>query len=95
MISGGPLHMFLFLAFPGIICFFHVFQGGSVDPVARCWVGAANLRRVPITCGWCRRGCKRCSKNKGLLGENWAGQAVSGEVGDVMEHELYNSWETR
>eukprot|EP00434_Breviolum_minutum_P008873 symbB.v1.2.007824.t2/scaffold463.1/size291460/5 len=26
-----------------------------------------NFRRVPVNCSWCRRGCKRCSKNRGYL----------------------------
>jgi len=27
--------------------------------------GFKNFRRVPVNCSWCRRGCKRCSKNRG------------------------------
>eukprot|EP00913_Durusdinium_trenchii_P011522 g10817.t1 len=30
--------------------------------------GLRNLRRVPVNCSFCRRGCKRCSKNKGKGG---------------------------
>lgn len=43
-------------------------QSGQVELLISRVEGAANLRRVPITCGWCRRGCKRCSKNKGRGG---------------------------
>lgn len=43
-------------------------QWGQVELLISRVEGAPNLRRVPITCSWCRRGCKRCSKNKGRGG---------------------------
>eukprot|EP00438_Fugacium_kawagutii_P030648 Skav221854 [mRNA] locus=scaffold1175:82617:95084:+ [translate_table: standard] len=43
-------------------------EWGEVELLISQVEGVHNLRRVPVNCSWCRRGCKRCSKNKGKGG---------------------------